>query len=215
MTMTSMTSDGHILAWPTPMLRRIYPDSAGMNERLRTEILRRRELSNGLIGSLVDGWQSEHKLLFWDGPDIQQLRAWFEEAVLALTTRTCRGDVRGKLHLAAWANVCSTGHYHTVHAHSNSMWSGVYYVSMSSPPPRQPRSGVIEFLDPRDCAGAIAYPGNVFGENIPFRPEPGMLLVFPSWLKHYVHPNAGPEERISISFNATFLDFTVSPPAEL
>ena len=31
---------------------------------------------------------------------------------------------------------------------------------------------------------------------------PGTLLIFPSWLQHWVPPNSAPEQRMTISFNA-------------
>jgi hypothetical protein len=34
-------------------------------------------------------------------------------------------------------------------------------------------------------------------------PMPGLMVMFPSWLKHMVHPFQGLGERISISFNVT------------
>ena len=34
-------------------------------------------------------------------------------------------------------------------------------------------------------------------------PKPGQVLLFPSWLHHYVNPFRGKGERISIAFNTT------------
>jgi hypothetical protein len=34
------------------------------------------------------------------------------------------------------------------------------------------------------------------------------MLVFPAYLQHSVDPNAGDQERISISFNIMFSSFT-------
>ena len=33
-------------------------------------------------------------------------------------------------------------------------------------------------------------------------PTPGLMVLFPSWLQHFVHPFFGKGERISIAFNA-------------
>ena len=33
------------------------------------------------------------------------------------------------------------------------------------------------------------------------QPEPGMLLLWPAFLHHFVHPNLADEPRLSISFN--------------
>jgi len=36
------------------------------------------------------------------------------------------------------------------------------------------------------------------------RPAPGEMILFPSYLVHWVYPNETDEERWSIAFNATF-----------
>ena len=35
------------------------------------------------------------------------------------------------------------------------------------------------------------------------RPQAGLLVVFPSWLYHWVHPYTGQRPRVAVSFNAT------------
>jgi hypothetical protein len=40
-----------------------------------------------------------------------------------------------------------------------------------------------------------------FGRYAHFDPEPGTLIVFPSWLSHAVAPHRGNGDRISVSFN--------------
>ena len=42
-------------------------------------------------------------------------------------------------------------------------------------------------------------------DTLMFKPEVGMMLVFPSWLKHSVYPFYCEGERRSMSFNAFFL----------
>src|SRR5260370_18835012 len=67
----------------------------------------------------------------------------------------------------------------------------------------QPLSGMLEFLNPRAGAEAVSAPGDPYGEPFRVRPQAGLLVVFPSWLYHWVHPYAGETPRIAISFNAT------------
>jgi len=47
-------------------------------------------------------------------------------------------------------------------------------------------------------------PGNavLFPSKVQFRPVAGTMLIFPSFLKHWVYPNQDDEERVSIAFNA-------------
>jgi uncharacterized protein (TIGR02466 family) len=41
----------------------------------------------------------------------------------------------------------------------------------------------------------------VSDEYFSHQPKVGELLLFPSWLPHFVLPNTSNEERISVSFN--------------
>jgi len=61
---------------------------------------------------------------------------------------------------------------------------------------------VLEFLDPRAGAEAVTAPGDPYGEPVRVRPETGLLVIFPSWLYHWVHPYAGRTPRVAVSFNA-------------
>ena len=82
------------------------------------------------------------------------------------------------------------------------VWSGVYYVEAGDlPTTEHPKSGVIEFLDPRSGAEMVALPGTPFAQQRTILPKSGEMIVFPSWLKHLVHPYWGGGERISIAFN--------------
>jgi hypothetical protein len=110
---------------------------------------------------------------------------------------------KGTLSITAWATVCRAGAYHAPHSHPDSAWSGVYYVDGGAENPDQPLSGMLEFLDPRAGAEAVSAPGDPYGEPFRVRPQAGLLVVFPSWLYHWVHPYAGETPRIAISFNAT------------
>ena len=103
----------------------------------------------------------------------------------------------------AHANVSRRGHYHTVHNHPGSCWSGVYYVDCGTESEAsQARSGVLDLLDPRPFTEMVPVPGEPYGQKICVKPKPGMMLVFPGFLYHFVHPFDGDGERISIAFNA-------------
>src|SRR4029453_3232072 len=111
------------------------------------------------------------------------------------------GAFKGILSASAWATICRAGAYHAAHSHPDSAWSGVYYVDAGTGNPDRPLSGVLEFLDPRAGVEGVSAPGDPDGEPVPVRPEAGLLMVFPSWLYHWVHPYAGQTPRIAVSFN--------------
>jgi uncharacterized protein (TIGR02466 family) len=116
----------------------------------------------------------------------------------------------GTLSVSAWATICRAGTYHAPHSHPDSAWSGVYYVNPGDGSPDQLLSGVLEFLDPRAAVEAVTAPGDPYGEPFRVRPRPGLLVIFPSWLYHWVHPYTGRTPRIAVSFNAT-----LAPAAEV
>jgi uncharacterized protein (TIGR02466 family) len=99
-----------------------------------------------------------------------------------------------------WINVMNKGAVHTPHIHPHSVISGTYYVTAP------PGSGAIRFEDPRLGLMMAAPPKkpNARPENRSFvdvAPKPGLLLLWESWLRHGVEPNAARGQRISVSFN--------------
>ena len=43
--------------------------------------------------------------------------------------------------------------------------------------------------------------GEPMRSEIAIRPEAGMLVLFPSWLRHSVRPHGGDRERVSVAIN--------------
>jgi uncharacterized protein (TIGR02466 family) len=107
---------------------------------------------------------------------------------------------------ACWATVLATGAAHRVHHHPNNYLSAVYYLRT------HPGADTINFHDPRSQTGVIRPPViSLTADNtdqVVVRVRNGTLLVFPAYLPHSVDANASDEERISISFNMMFSDFT-------
>jgi uncharacterized protein (TIGR02466 family) len=108
--------------------------------------------------------------------------------------------------------VLRKGGYHNVHDHPNAVWSGVYYVRAPAADKDRALSGVIEFLDPRQGAAANSLPGSSLRERLRYAPTPGLMIVFPGWLRHLVHPVTGDGARISISFNVYGAEIGRQPP---
>jgi uncharacterized protein (TIGR02466 family) len=191
------------LAYPTPIGRFKVPNTEAVNEALRRVILERERAEPSSDYANVGGWHSRADLLDWPIPEAGVLRGWLMEAINHMVGTVTEGrPVRGAYGISAWANVARAGHYHRVHNHPKSAWSGVYYVSIGQPDPAFPLAGVLEICDPRPFTEMVASPGEPFGKRVIFRPEPGMMVLFPSWLYHFVNPHQGPGERISIAFNS-------------
>ena len=100
-----------------------------------------------------------------------------------------------------WINISQTSAFNRPHIHSDSILSGVYYVDCNA------NSGSIVFLHP-SVAQKILIDESIldcftkFSASTNFiTPETAKLVLFPSWLEHYVEPNLSIAERISIAFN--------------
>jgi uncharacterized protein (TIGR02466 family) len=191
------------MAYPTPIGRFRVPGAEAVNGELRRLILENERAQPTDDYANVGGWHSRHDLLEWPGPAIDALKGWIQEALHhMLAASTDNRPPRGSFAAVAWANVARQGHYHRVHNHPSCAWSGVYYVDAGAEAPGHPLSGVLEMCDPRPFTEMVAAPGSPYGKRVIFRPETGMMVLFPSWLYHFVNPYYGEGERISIAFNA-------------
>ena len=106
----------------------------------------------------------------------------------------------------SWYNVNRYGDHHAPHTHPKCSLSGTYYVRVPSEPVRAAdplaRPGCISFYDPRTGANMITVGSEPDARTTyVVRPSAGTLLMWPSPMQHYVHPNLSEEHRISISFN--------------
>jgi uncharacterized protein (TIGR02466 family) len=103
-----------------------------------------------------------------------------------------------------WANINPPGAYHPTHNHPNNYLSGVYYVSVPTAGSeilfQDPRPFMV-MPKPREFSRLTANAANSACKE-------GRLLIFPAWLRHSVPANDGQSERISISFNLMFDNFT-------
>ena len=114
-------------------------------------------------------------------------------------------DAKGRVEFgwkfAIWANVNRRGQYNRVHFHPGSTWSGTYYVDAGdSPSATNPLAGSLELLNPNQAPPMSFLSGLVPQVRI-VQPQSGMMIVFPSFLPHAVHPYEGDRPRISIAFN--------------
>ena len=102
-----------------------------------------------------------------------------------------------------WVNVLDTGGRQAMHNHANSFISGVVYLTRTHPGSQtvfMKSPGGTDFLFKNDHKGMT--PNEYCADKwISPAPEPGDMVLFPSYLMHAVPPNPG-ERRITMSFNA-------------
>ena len=102
-----------------------------------------------------------------------------------------------------WVNVLDGGGRQAMHNHANSFISGVVYLTPTHPGSQtvfMKSPGGSEFMFRNDHQGMT--PGEFSADKwISPAPNPGDLVLFPSYLMHAVPPNQG-ARRITLSFNA-------------
>ena len=196
--------------FPTPLwIVDLQPASASvLNAKLKAEIERLIEPRPKI--SVGGNWQTSQNL---------HTKPAFAEFV-KLVESTARGVTRFlqidqyPLHITGcWANVNPPGSYHPIHHHPNNYLSGVYYVAVPS------AGSQIDFQDPRAQASMIMPKPRQYSKltvnGAYAQSKEGRLLIFPAWLKHTVPTNEGQSERISISFNLMFKNFSETMAAPL
>jgi uncharacterized protein (TIGR02466 family) len=113
------------------------------------------------------------------------------------------GEAMGWSLKEMWVNVLDTGGHQAMHNHANSFISGVVYLTPTHPSARtvfMKSPGGTEYSFKNDHPGVVTGPYNAEKWISP-QPEPGDLVMFPSYLMHAVPPNEG-ERRITMALNA-------------
>ncbi|HVR64664.1 MAG TPA: putative 2OG-Fe(II) oxygenase [Polyangia bacterium] len=102
-----------------------------------------------------------------------------------------------------WVNVLDHGGHQAMHNHANSFVSGVVYLTPTHPGSQtvfMKSPGGTDFLFRNDHARMT--PGQFSADKwISPAPQPGDLVLFPSYVLHAVPPNQG-QRRITLSFNS-------------
>jgi uncharacterized protein (TIGR02466 family) len=98
----------------------------------------------------------------------------------------------------SWLTQTLKNEYHHTHSHSISNISGVYYYKTNE------KDGDIFFETPV-FQTEISKPFNYLPNRVHYTPIVGRLILFPGWLKHGTKVNTTDNERISLSFNISFI----------
>lgn len=101
--------------------------------------------------------------------------------------------------LRAWCVITEGDGFEGWHVHQFGWLSGVYYVQIPDEIALgSDRGGCLAFGLPEEFTGAET--ALAYGES-QIRPEPGMMLTFPSHAFHRTYPHFGPGKRICIAFD--------------
>ncbi|MEK9965933.1 MAG: putative 2OG-Fe(II) oxygenase [Rhodospirillaceae bacterium] len=158
----------------TPVAVAMLPDHERISAALRETILARAEAEPSTEHSNLGSWQSTWDMAEWGGEAAAYLLSFVRHMADTLTVDRHGKPAPQDWRSNAWANVNRSGHGNEFHTHPGCVWSAVYYV---------------------DDGGAV------FGASESISPQPGSVLMFPSWVSHAVRPYAGDGTRISVAIN--------------
>jgi uncharacterized protein (TIGR02466 family) len=184
------------LLFPTPVYIFDIKDQS-LNIELEKNILNWMNQDKGITRTNIKGWHSTTDM--HQRPEYKRLvKALFEAQFLIYKEEHYEGEpFLGNM----WANVNPPGSMNRAHIHSNSLWSGVYYVKTPE------NSGKLQIEDTR--TQSLMTRPNMKSGQVPeilwreksYLPVAGRCIMFPSWVNHCVDPNQSNELRISVSFN--------------
>jgi uncharacterized protein (TIGR02466 family) len=197
-----------------------HPDSTALNSDLRALILGLE--SKGDQYRNVDAvvhqppglFESRFEFLARPEPAAQQLRlfcwAALGDFIRQLNTSLAAGTEGLQINSQTWFHVTRNGGHFGYHNHPMASWSGVYCVADGQPDPAIANNGSLVFPHPLAAANSYLDVANSTMKwpysqgNLVMNLTPGQLVLFPSWLGHYVSPFQGAEPRITVAFNVWF-----------
>jgi uncharacterized protein (TIGR02466 family) len=191
------------LSFGSPICWFKLKNSEQLNANLLKDSESWRSVSQGLSLSNKNGWQSEHDLFHRPESSFKALCEVIHQCVLAMTRKCAPSlDLNNiEIQYNGWININPTNAFNSPHRHSGYIWSGTYYVRV--PESANKNSGAIEFIDPRNLDNTLRIKeSEFFADKLKFNPKIGELVIFPSYLLHWVSPNQESDERVSIAFNA-------------
>lgn len=188
----------HVL-FPTPLFSFQLREHEGLDQMLLSVIERLKCQDAGMVASNVLGWHSRGNLF-----DLEEVKP-FQELVTAAIAECAKALGYSQVPIRpanCWANVNPKYASNKIHDHANCLFSGVYYLQTPE------NCGNLMFYDPRDARTfykpAVQNFTAYTADAVAHKAEAGLLLIFPSWLRHGVESNLSEIDRISVSFNYVF-----------
>lgn len=195
--------------FPTMIFQLDLEDPDGLNKSILELIYAERERDRTGVNksntAQLGSWHSRTAL--HKKPEYAELLTHINSATSQISKELCYATDHILKVTTMWSIINPPGNGNRAHIHPGCIWSGVYYVQASE------GAGQIEFVDPR-TALIMSQAKHIPKKKRPrdcwtkvnYKPTPGRMLIFPSWLYHGVDPNMSKEsgrkaDRVIMSFN--------------
>jgi uncharacterized protein (TIGR02466 family) len=188
--------------WPTLLIKRRLPDFEQPTTRLAEYIATQEARGADSTARYLE----QRSFFSIEQSGVRWLKEQINQTAVAFLRHHLGIERNLSWTLVGWYNTNRYGDHHSPHTHPRSYLSGTYYVRVPPTPASvddsRARPGCISFYDPRTGANMITV-GSESDARVAHvvSPSAGMLLMWPSPLQHYVHPNLSQQHRVSISFN--------------
>ena len=197
-----------------------HPDCVGLNRELTSLILALEATGDAyrnvdaVVAQPQGLYESRFEFFARPEPVVAQLRAfcWAALGDFIRNVGAAQSPPPDNLRIAShtWFHVTRNGGHFGYHNHPMASWSGVYCVDHGAPDESIPNNGSLTFPHPLTAANAyldaanssLRWPFSLC--NFAMNLVPGQLVLFPSWLGHYVAPFHGASPRITVAFNTWF-----------
>ena len=163
-------------------------------------------------GKIPGVFESNFNFLDHSAGRIQDLRLLIQKhlvSFLAVINDSKPEDIANyRMGYHSWFHITTRGGYFRAHTHPLASWSVVYCASRGEDEPHQPHNmGDIVFYDPRANAAMFLDPTNramrreLSFHSFKITPRSGDLLIFPSFITHFVEPYQGEQPRVTVAAN--------------
>lgn len=189
--------------FPTPIMITSYLPDQRLVDFLQKQEINPLFQQDQLPGDIQKSGTYSKNIRILKDPKCVDLKNFIIESALKLSSECLGHSVEGLTDTLSWVSFKDAGQEHSAHNHPNSYISGVYYyndVGADTP---------IMFKRPRATFSSyeLAIPRNpehnneFSAENFRVLPKKGDILLFPSYLMHYVPRNFSKTTRTSLAFN--------------
>jgi uncharacterized protein (TIGR02466 family) len=185
----------------TPFTTNIYVYNNFLTEEeiafARDFIYKQQEATPSVMISNRGGWQSPTKTAGIDEFDSEMQPIFIKTLTKTLEIFREYGIERDVFLKDYWFNINKKGNFNNRHVHPFSNFSAVLYIQA----PENCGNIVFERADDFENFIQTDHRTDDSRINCYIIPSPGDLIVFPSYLPHYVDPSESNEDRISIALN--------------
>jgi len=146
-----------------------------------------------------NGWMTNE--YFLECPEMKSIKNSITNEVKSYLYNTCRiSDKMIPELITSWVNLHKKDDRAQRHIHTNSVVSGVWYLSTT-----KDSGKLILYCEKKLFGNILDFPVEEYNEfngtSCSFTPQNGDLILFPSDLPHSVNSNESDQERFSLAFN--------------